>query len=193
MTPRCPRAITFPLGKKGSSVAGRKWKIAAAAAALIVIASSNLWYFESPAWTLKGMKDAAQSRDADALNAYIDYPALRQSLKAELMAQMMAEAQKDKSGFGALGMIVGSAMMGPVIDGLVSPAGMRAALLANRQENTGPAASALHVPGQPVIVRRSFSEFLVTARDKPNSGLVFKRHGLSWMLSGVELPPDSST
>ncbi|HSQ98984.1 MAG TPA: DUF2939 domain-containing protein, partial [Sphingomicrobium sp.] len=81
-------------------MAGRKWKIAAAAAALIVIASSNLWYFESPAWTLKGMKDAAQSRDADALNAYIDYPALRQSLKAELMARMMAEAQKDKSGLG---------------------------------------------------------------------------------------------
>jgi hypothetical protein len=25
--------------------------------------------------------------------------------------------------------------------------------------------------------------------DRPNTGLVFKRHGLSWMLSGVELPP----
>lgn len=174
-------------------MAGVKWKIAAVAAALIVIASSTLWYFESPAWTLKGMKDAAQSHDADALNAYIDYPALRESLKTELMARMMAEAQKDKSGFGALGMALGSAMMGPMIDGLVSPAGMRAALLANRQENTGPpAASALHVPKEPVIVRRSFSEFLVTAKDHPNSGLVFRPHGLSWMLSGVELPSIAS-
>lgn len=173
-------------------MAGGKWKIAAVAAALIVIASSSLWYFESPAWTLKGMKDAAQWHDADALNAYIDYPALRESLKAELMARMMVAARKDKSGFGALGMAFGSAMMGPMIDGLVSPAGMRAALLANRQENTGPAASALHVPKDPIIVRRSFSEFLFTAKDQPNSGLVFKRHALSWMLSGVELPPDSS-
>ena len=40
-----------------------------------------------------------------------------------------------------------------------------------------------------MIVRRGFSEFLVTANDHPNSGLVFKRHGFSWMLSGVELPP----
>lgn len=174
-------------------MASGKWRIAAVAAAVIVTASSTLWYFEAPAWTLKGMKDAAQSHDADALNAYIDYPALRESLKAELMARMMAEAQKDKSGFGALGMAVGSAMMGPMIDGLVSPAGMRAALLANRQENTTPAASALHVPKEPVIVRRNFSEFLVTAKGQPNSGLVFKRHGLSWMLSGVELPPDAST
>lgn len=169
-----------------------KWKIALVAAALIVIASSALWYFESPAWTLKGMKDAAQSHDADALDAYIDYPALRRSLKAELMARMTAEAQKDKSGFGALGMAFGSAVVGPMIDRLVSPAAMRAALLANRQENAVPATAALHVPEKPVIVRRSFSEFLVTAKDQRNSGLIFKRRGLSWMLSGVELPPDPS-
>jgi hypothetical protein len=83
--------------------------------------------------------------------------------------------------------------MGPMIDGLVSPAGMRAALLAERQENTAPAAaSALHVPRDPVIVRRNFSEFLVTSKAQPSGGLVFKRHGLSWMLSGVELPPKAS-
>lgn len=184
--------MTSPLRQGDVSMAARKWKIAVVAAALVVIASSALWYFESPAWTLKGMKDAAQSRDADALNAYIDYPTLRDSLKAELMGRMMAEAQKDKSGFGAIGMAFGSAMLGPMIDGLVSPAGIRAALLASSDENAPPAASALHVPEKPVIVRRNFSEFLVTARDRPNTGLVFKRHGLSWMLSGVELPPIAS-
>lgn len=165
-----------------------EWKIAAIAAALIVIASSALWYFGSPAWTLKGMKDAAQSHDADALNAYIDYPALRESLKTQFMARMMAEAQKDKSGLGAIGMAFGSAMTGPMIDGLVSPEGMRAALLADTQENPAPLPSALNVPKRPVIVRRNFSEFVVTAKERPNSALVFRRHGLSWMLSGVELP-----
>jgi hypothetical protein len=174
-------------------MARRKWKIAAVAAALIVIAAGTLWYFESPAWTLKGMKDAAQSHDADALNAYIDYPALRGSLRAELTARMTAEAHKDRSGFGALGMAIGSAMVGPMIDALVSPAAMRAALLAEKHENTPATASALHVPKEPVIVRRSFSEFVVTEKNQPNSGLVFKRHGLSWRLSGVELPPDKST
>ena len=123
-----------------------KWKIAAVAAALIVIASSAFWYFESPAWTLKGMRDAAKSQDADALNAYIDYPALRESLKAELTARMVAEARKDRSGLGSLGAAVGSAVMGPMIDGLVSPRGMRAALLASSYEKALPAASALHVP-----------------------------------------------
>jgi hypothetical protein len=174
-------------------VARAKWKIAAVAAALIVIASSALWYFESPAWTLKGMRDAARSQDADALNAYVDYPAVRKSLKAELKARMRAEAQKDKSAFGDLGRAIGSVTLGPLLDVLVSPAGMRAALLASSQKNVGSAAAALRVPKEPVIVRRSFSEFVVTAKGQPNSGLVFKRHGLSWMLSGVELPPDTST
>ena len=186
-------AITAALGKGDFSVGRGKWKIAAATAALIAIACGGLWYFESPAWTLKGMKDAAQSRDADALNAYIDFPALRESLKADLMARMMTEARKDKSGFGPLGMAFGSAVLGPMIDGLVSPAGIRAALIANRRETTGAVSSALRVPKEPVIVRRNFSEFIVTTKDQPGSGLVFRRHGLWWKLSGVELPPDRSS
>jgi len=88
-------------------------------------------------------------------------------------------------------MAVGSAMIGPMIDRLVSPAGMRAALLAEAQANRAPAASALHLPKQPVIVRRGFSELLVTSTRQPRSGLVFKRHGLSWKLSGVDFPPDT--
>ena len=174
-------------------MAGGKSKIAAVAAVLIVIGSGALWYFESPAWTLKGMRDAARSHDADALNAYIDYPALRESLKAELMARMRTEAQRDKSGFGGLGMAIGSVMLGPLIDRLVFPAAMRTALLANNQDNLGPAASSLRVSKEPVIVRRGFSEFVVTTKRQPGSALVFKRHGLSWRLSGVELPPEKST
>jgi hypothetical protein len=85
-------------------------------------------------------------------------------------------------------------MIGPVIDGLVTPAGMRVALIAKRdqaQTKAVPqAASALRVPDDPVIVRRGFSEFLVASKQQPKSGLVFKRHGLSWKLSGVELPPN---
>ena len=66
--------MDFRLGEGDVFMANGKWKIAAVAAALVVIGSGALWYFESPAWTLKGMKDAAQSNDSDALNAYIDYP-----------------------------------------------------------------------------------------------------------------------
>ena len=140
------------------------------------------------------MKAAADANDPDALDPYIDYPALREDLKAEAMGQMMAEARKRNFGFGGLGLAIGSKMIGPVIDSLVTPAGMRAALTARRDQGlvkAAPrAASALRVPDDPVIVRRGFSEFLVASKRQPTSGLVFKRHGLSWKLSGVDLPPN---
>jgi hypothetical protein len=140
------------------------------------------------------MKAAADANDADVLNSYIDYPALRESLKAEVNADMAAEAKKDKSGFGELGLVVGTAMIAPVIDRLVTPAGMRAALVAKRDqavtEGRPKVASELRVPDHPVIVRRGLSEFLVATKQRPGSGLVFNRHGLSWKLSGVDLPPN---
>jgi hypothetical protein len=140
------------------------------------------------------MKTAADANDPDALNPYIDYPALREDLKSVITGQMIAEAKKHNSGFGGLGLAIGTAMIGPVVDGLVTPAGMRAALMAKRDQvrtkAASQAASALRVPDDPVIVRRGFSEFLVASKKQPKSGLVFKRHGLSWKLSGVDLPPN---
>jgi Protein of unknown function (DUF2939) len=169
-----------------------KTRVAAIAAAALIIGAGVTWYLASPGWTLHQMKAAADANDPDALSSYIDYPALREDLKAEIMSQMRAEAKKDKSGFG-LGLALGTAMIGPVIHGLVTPAGMRAALMAKRDQaqiKAAPrAASALRVPDDPVIVRRGFSEFLVASKQQPKSGLVFKRHGLSWKLSGVDLPP----
>ena len=139
------------------------------------------------------MKAAADANDPDALNSYIDYPALREDLKAEITGRMMAEAKQDKFGFGRLGLAIGTAITGPVIDGLVTPAAVRAALEAKRDQELSEAApqaaSALRLPDHPVIVRHGLSEFLVAGKQQPKGGLVFKRHGLSWKLSGVDLPP----
>src|SRR5947209_7490551 len=132
-------------------------KTAAIILAALIIALGAGWYFLSPAWTLRGMRAAAEANDPDALNAYIDYPAVREDLKAEIMARLMTEAQKDTSGFGGLGVALGSAMIGPMIDGMVSPAGVRAALIAKRNQHTSAKTPpGLALPDQPVIVRRSF-------------------------------------
>ena len=170
-----------------------KPKVAALAAAVLIIAAAVTWYLASPGWTLHQMKAAADANDPDALNTFIDYPALREDLKAEIRGQMIAEAQKDRSGFAPFGLAIGSALAGPAVDALVTPAGMRAAFIAKRDQEqvkgAPQAASALRVPDDPVIVRRGFSEFLVASKRQPKSGLVFKRHGLSWKLSGVKLAP----
>lgn len=160
--------------------------------AVVVVLVAVGWYFASPSYTLAQMRDAAKANDADALSRYIDYESLREDLKAEFMAHMMAEAQKNGSGFGALGVALGSAMIGPMVDGMVSPAGMRAMLLADQQKNAAGSkapATPVKVDSDPVIERRSFSEFVVRSNQKTEGAMVFKRHGLGWKLSGVDLPP----
>jgi hypothetical protein len=181
-------------GRGNSRLAKSKTGVVALAAAALIIAAGVAWYLASPGWTLHQIKAAADTNDPEALNAYIDYPAVREDLKAEIMDQMRAEAKKDKSGYGGLGLAIGTVVVGPVIDRLVTPGGMRAALMAKRDqaqlEAAPPAASALRLPDDPVIVRRGFSEFLVASKRQPKSGLVYKRRGLSWKLSGVDLPPN---
>lgn len=160
--------------------------------AAIFAVAAVAWYFGSPYYTLSQIKAAAQSNDPDRLSAHIDYPALREDLKSEFMAHMMAEARKDESGFGALGMALGSAMVGPMVDAMVSPAGVRAMLLSRQQRQTAEAGNAptasVKVDENPLIERRSFSEFAVKSKSDPDGAMVFTRHGLGWKLSGVDLP-----
>ena len=168
-----------------------------AAVALVVVAAFAGWYFYSPSFTLEQMKAAAEANDSDKFSSYIDFPALREDMKAELTARMMVEAHKDKSGLGSFGMMIGSAMVAPLIDTMVSPAGVRAAFIASEEEKSdtpdNKAMQPLKLSDEPVIERRSFSVFAVSSKNHPNGAMIFKRHGLGWQLSGVELPPDSAT
>lgn len=164
-----------------------------ALAAVFLLVAGAAWYLASPWHALGRMKAAAESNDADAMSAYIDYPSLREDMKVDLMAQMMADAEQDKSGFGGVGMALGSAMIGPMIDTMVSPAGIKAAFVANKVRPSAgkprQVPKALRGEGRPVIKRRGFSEFVVSSKKEPDSGMVFKRHGLSWKLSAIDLPP----
>lgn len=178
---------------RGEDVNRVRWL---ALASMIVIIAGVAWYFASPAYTLSRMTAAAEANDSDAMAGYIDFPALREDLKAGLMAQMMVEAQKDHSEFGGLGMALGSAIIGPMVDGFVTPVGLKAAFLASKGRTAAeadpkkqPAGGAFEMKDEPVIKRRGFSEFLVASKEDPDSGMVFKRHGFSWKLSGVVLPP----
>lgn len=171
---------------------GRKAPIAAVAGLVLIIAV-GVWYFESPVWTLEAMKNAATADDPNALNSYIDYPALRQSLERELRAKLVSDAQKDNSGLSTLKVAIGAAMVRPVVDAIVTPEGMSAALRARRTEQDvggDKPDSLIRLPDHPMIERRGLSEFILTASDHPGSGMIFVRNGLSWKLSGVELASD---
>ncbi|HEY0026834.1 MAG TPA: DUF2939 domain-containing protein [Allosphingosinicella sp.] len=172
----------------------RKGYMVGGAVLLVILAVVGGWYYVSPGITVKAMVDAAKANDEAAFSAYVDYAALRTDLKSELSSRLQEEATRDGSAEAKLGLAMGMAMMGPIVDSMVSPAGMKTAFanLAKEQESVkgdGEKAQKGSIPADPKIRRDGFNRFVVTGKDTPESGLVFERRGLSWKLTGIDLPP----
>lgn len=88
----------------------------------IVLVLSIGFYF-TPHLAVHNMKKAAEAKDADAMSSYVDYPSVRESLKANFNAKMASEVAKSQFGnpFEALGAALAAALINPMIDALVTP------------------------------------------------------------------------
>lgn len=96
---------------------------------VVVFAVAALAY-ASPYLVLDRLKRAADARNAEIVNRYVDYPALRTSLKQQV-TEMLArriDAQKREHPFAALGALVGMALIGPLVDAYATPDGVAALL-----------------------------------------------------------------
>jgi len=171
---------------------------------LLLLAAGG-WYYGSPLWTLRAMKNAAVAKDSDALSRYVDYEALRIDLKGDMRRSMMAEMTKQPDNqFGAIGMAIAMSLIDPMIEAMVTPEGVEAMFVQQRVTDGNETSSvgtsgvgptrrskpslAGAAPGEkPEIERVSIDEFRVRGKGK-DGGLIFRRHGLGWKLSGVDGP-----
>jgi hypothetical protein len=141
--------------------------LALAAAALLALLAAG-WWFGSPWWTLWRMREAARAGDSGALAAYVDFPALRASTRAQIGPRL-----------GPLGGL----LAGPAIDAAISPEALRLALLHGRGARAG-AGDGDGGGGEAGPVRTGASEFRVR---RGKGDLVFRRHGLGWKLEEIAL------
>lgn len=94
-----------------------------------VIALLGLVY-ASPYIALDRVKRAADARDAETVNRYVDFPALRESLKeqvGELLTRRI-EVQKSGNPLAVIGAMIGAALVGPLVDSYATPEGVAAIL-----------------------------------------------------------------
>jgi hypothetical protein len=82
-------------------------------AAFLLIAVST-WFYFTPHLAAKEMKSAADAKDAAKLSSYVNFPVLKENLKARFNAKVAAVVSKDKSAnsVGALGSAMSGAFMG---------------------------------------------------------------------------------
>lgn len=104
--------------------------VIASGVAIVVLILIVLAY-ASPYLVLSRLRDAVQQRNAQMIDRYVDYPALRTSLKQQVtqMLSRRVETQKLQHPFAALGALVGMALVDPLVDAYATPDGV-AALLA---------------------------------------------------------------
>lgn len=97
---------------------------------LIVIAIvAVLGYgYASPYLALDRLKRAADARDAQTVSEYVDYPALRESLKEQVAGLLTRRLHASGNPFAALGAMIGVALIGPMVDAYATPEGVAALL-----------------------------------------------------------------
>ncbi|MCG1042486.1 DUF2939 domain-containing protein [Mycetohabitans sp. B8] len=109
-------------------------RLVAAGLALASVVAALLSY-ASPYIVLSRLEHAADARDAETVNRYVDYPALRASLKQELNARITraisthADDSPLAQAAASVGTMVGSALIAPIVEVYATPDGV-AALLA---------------------------------------------------------------
>jgi hypothetical protein len=98
------------------------------AVAMVVVAVG--YSYASPYIAVKRMKAAADARDAVALNEYVDYPALRVSLKQQVgeMLHRRIDGEHSSNPLLILGAVIGTALIGPLVDAYATPEGVAALL-----------------------------------------------------------------
>ncbi len=172
-----------------------------------VLAAFGAWVWFAPHLTVHAMRQAAERGDAEALASHVDFPALRDSVRAQLAARVSDRLGGD-SAWSRLGADFATTLAAPAIDAMVSPEALTM-LFAGRDmhdryagppETASPTADADAHGGIDTGQWRlsmgydDLSTFSVkVANDGMGpapSRLVFKRrHLLWWKLSAIELPP----
>jgi Protein of unknown function (DUF2939) len=96
---------------------------------IVVIAALGFAY-ASPYIALRNLKRAADARDAQTVNQYVDFPALRESLKQQVTGLLTRRLDAHSNGnpLAAIGAMIGVALIGPLVDAYATPDGVAALL-----------------------------------------------------------------
>jgi len=94
----------------------------------IAVITAIGYAYASPYVALNNLKQAIDARDAQAVNEYVDFPSLRVSLKQQVSDTLMRriDAQQHGNPLAVIGALIGSALIGPLVDAYATPEGVAA-------------------------------------------------------------------
>jgi hypothetical protein len=173
---------------------------------LVLLVAIGGYVAAGPYLAIHGISEAIEKRDTAQLSRYVDFPALRANLKAQLSDYVVRRGgpELQSSLLGAVALGVAGDLAGAGVDTLVTPAGIGALLQGQDvwKRATGDTAGsdtwAPPTPARPLQGAHhryeSFSRFTATTQTRDGRAIVFvlSRDGLQWRLSNILLPLDQA-
>jgi hypothetical protein len=160
-------------------------------------------YGGSPYWAVQQLREAARTGDQEKLEAHVDFPAVRDSIKSQLNAaiaeRVQTEGGSENNPFAVLGAILAPAIVDQAVNAYVTPDAIAKMVKDGEAPTAGNAApaegeSAEKEPRTKVsYAYASLDRFKakITREDQPDEPLVMtmERRGLfGWKLVRIDLP-----
>jgi hypothetical protein len=157
-----------------------RWKIVLIGIGVLVIG----WVAVSPFVAAYRLISAIQEKDVEAVEAAIDFPAVRENLKADMNTQMASDL-KPGDGFVQLGAMIGGALVSHMVDSYITPQGL--IMLAHAA--SGPKQGPLDVLTGLDWQYYSWNRFsLITTAQGRRAKMVFFRSGVgAWRVHAIHL------
>ena len=88
---------------------------------------TGCYAFASPWLALRDLTQAFEDQDTRKIEKLVDFPELREDIKVTARAAMMKSAAIELEGnpFAAMGIMMANAIVDPIIDQVISPAGLQ--------------------------------------------------------------------
>lgn len=166
---------------------------------VIVISAVMLggWAVASPYVVSQQIKSAAEHRDGAALSEHIEFPTLRQNVKAQLKAAMVKEmaGAADANSFVALGAAFGSVMIEGMVNAFVTPASITEMIKGEKVVQDSQQAPVNDFESgeafkEAALAYETWGKFSITVRAESGevTRFVLQRRGLSWKLTNIIMP-----
>lgn len=177
----------------------KKWLLLAALLLLLVVG----YGVAGPYLAIRGIHECLEHRQLDELHRFVDFPALRRNMQAQVDDRLLraaGPAAQGPLGQAALGII--GKVSDHAVDAMVSPQGVAILLegraLARRVSDAAPDAGGEDGEERPDPLRgaekrfESASRFTATVSSASGRPVVFvlTRDGLVWKLSDIRLPAE---
>ena len=101
----------------------KSYAVGLSALALVLLGALAVGVFTGPQRALMSARTALAGNDIATLEKHIDFPAVREQVKAQIWAELMASSQKEgKVNEGEMaGAALGMALVGPMLDAMITP------------------------------------------------------------------------